>query len=73
MHSIAVSLATYIGAARLTITPGLDTALVLRTSAAAGSPQAAFAAIGIVAGCLCWSMVGSFGLGAVLALLIWRT
>jgi hypothetical protein len=68
MQSIAVSLATYTGAATLlTITPGLDTALVLRTAAAGGARQAVFAAIGIVAGCLCWSIVVALGLGALLA------
>lgn len=68
MQSIAVSLATYTGAATLlTITPGLDTALVLRTAAAGGARQAVAAALGIVVGCLCWSIVVSLGLGAVLA------
>jgi threonine/homoserine/homoserine lactone efflux protein len=68
MQSIAVSLAAYTGAATLlTITPGLDTALVLRTAVTGGARQAVAAAIGIVAGCLCWSIVVALGLGALLA------
>lgn len=51
----------------LTITPGLDTALVLRTAAVEGPRQAAKAASGIVLGALIWGLVASAGLGALLA------
>jgi threonine/homoserine/homoserine lactone efflux protein len=51
----------------LTITPGLDTALVLRTAAVDGSANAARAGIGIVAGCLAWGAAVAMGLGALLA------
>src|SRR5262249_54766667 len=51
----------------LTITPGLDTALVLRTAAVDGPRQAALAALGIALGCLLWGFAASVGLGALLA------
>ncbi|MFL6777251.1 MAG: LysE family translocator, partial [Sphingomicrobium sp.] len=58
----------FIGAAAiLTITPGLDTALVLRSAAAGGARRAAFAAAGISLGCLLWGAAASIGLGALLA------
>lgn len=51
----------------LTITPGLDTALVLRTAAVEGGKQALLAGIGICSGCLLWGAAASFGLSALLA------
>ena len=51
----------------LTITPGLDTALVLRTSAVEGRKQAMVAGTGICFGCLVWGVAASFGLSALLA------
>jgi len=56
-----------LAAGLLTITPGLDTALVLRTSAVEGGKQAMLAAIGICFGCLLWGVAASFGLSALLA------
>lgn len=50
----------------LTITPGLDTALVLRTAAAEGWRRAAAAAAGIGLGCLAWGAAAAFGAGALL-------
>jgi threonine/homoserine/homoserine lactone efflux protein len=51
----------------LTITPGLDTALVLRTAAVEGRKEAMLAGIGICLGCLFWGAAASFGLSALLA------
>ncbi len=51
----------------LTITPGLDTALVLRTAAVEG-PRPAFAAgAGVCLGSLTWGVITALGLGALLA------
>lgn len=55
-----------LAAGLLTITPGLDTALVLRTAAVEGPKRAIFAAVGILAGCFVWGAVAAFGLGALL-------
>jgi threonine/homoserine/homoserine lactone efflux protein len=56
-----------LAAGLLTITPGLDTALVLRTAAVEGGKQAMLAGIGICSGCLLWGAAASFGLSALLA------
>jgi threonine/homoserine/homoserine lactone efflux protein len=56
-----------LAAGLLTITPGLDTALVLRTAAVEGGKQALVAGVGICCGCLLWGAAASFGLSALLA------
>ena len=56
-----------LAAGLLTITPGLDTALVLRTAAVEGGKQAFLAGVGICFGCLLWGAAASFGLGALVA------
>ena len=56
-----------LAAGLLTITPGLDTALVLRTAAVEGRKPAMLAGIGICFGCLFWGAAASFGLSALLA------
>ncbi len=50
----------------LTLTPGFDTALVLRTAAAQGWRRASATALGINLGCLVWGVAVGFGLGALL-------
>lgn len=54
-------------AALLTVTPGLDTALVLRTAASEGARRALLAGLGICVGCLVWGAVVALGLGMLLA------
>lgn len=68
MLGISTSLAAFIASATLlTIAPGLDTALVLRTAAGAGSRPAALTGLGIAAGCFAWAVLVAVGLGALLA------
>ena len=55
-----------LAAGLLTITPGLDTTLVLRTSASEGPRSATFAALGIGLGCLAWGAAAASGLTALL-------
>jgi len=65
--TIAQSLVAYVLAAGLlTITPGFDTILVLRTATAEGPRQAALAGLGVCVGCLCWGALVAIGLGALL-------
>lgn len=54
-------------AALLTLTPGLDTALILRTATVEGARKAIQAQLGINAGCLVWAAAVAFGLGALIA------
>ncbi|TNE45225.1 MAG: LysE family translocator [Sphingomonadales bacterium] len=56
-----------LAAALLTIAPGLDSALVLRTAATDGQKPAFFAGLGIVMGCFVWGLIVALGLGAVIA------
>jgi threonine/homoserine/homoserine lactone efflux protein len=60
-------LAFTLAAALLTITPGIDTALVLRTAAVEGPRRAMLAGAGVCCGCLMWGLVASVGLGSLLA------
>jgi threonine/homoserine/homoserine lactone efflux protein len=55
-----------LAAALLTVTPGLDTALVLRTAAAEGARRAFAASLGICLGCLAWGALVAVGLGMLL-------
>jgi threonine/homoserine/homoserine lactone efflux protein len=65
---IAQSLIAFVAAAGVvTLTPGLDTALVLRASAVDGRRSGAWAAAGIGAGCLVWGAAVALGLTAILA------
>ena len=56
-----------LAAALMTVTPGLDTALVLRTATVEGARRAFAASLGIVLGCLAWGAIVAGGLGALLA------
>ncbi|AOM41492.1 LysE family translocator [Xenorhabdus hominickii] len=60
-------LAFVVAATLLTLTPGLDTALVLRTATAEGGKKAFHAALGINAGCFIWGAMVAFGLGTLIA------
>lgn len=53
--------------ALLTLTPGLDTALILRTSLLAGRRPAWGVVLGIQAGTLLWGLLAAVGLSALLA------
>lgn len=64
-HAILAFTAT---AGLLTITPGLDTALVLRTAAVEGGRRALLAGMGICLGCLVWGFAVAVGLGELLTL-----
>lgn len=55
-----------IAAGLLTLTPGLDTALMLRTAAVEGPRRAAVTGAGILTGCLVWGAAVAVGLGALL-------
>ncbi|WP_409076264.1 LysE family translocator (plasmid) [Pantoea sp. C3] len=59
-------LAFSLAALLLTLTPGLDTALILRTACAEGGRKAFQAAIGIDTGCFIWGALVALGLGALL-------
>lgn len=67
MSLTAALLAYLLAASLLTITPGVDTALILRTAAVESPRRAAMAALGINAGCLLWGAAVALGLGALLA------
>lgn len=50
----------------LTLTPGLDTTLIIRTATLEGKSKAFQAAAGIGFGCIAWGVVVACGLGALL-------
>jgi threonine/homoserine/homoserine lactone efflux protein len=63
---IDAMLAFAVVAAVVTLTPGLDTMLVLRTAAASGRAPALAAGAGIAIGCLFWAMASALGITALL-------
>ena len=66
MTIVQALLAFTVAAGLLTLTPGLDTALILRTAAVEGPRRATMAMVGILAGCFVWGGLVAVGLGAVL-------
>ncbi|WP_395390699.1 LysE family translocator [Novosphingobium sp. BL-8A] len=66
MTSLSLLLAFLVAATILTITPGVDTAMVLRSATVEGRRPAIFAALGILIGCLIWGAAVALGLGALL-------
>ena len=68
MIDLGAAVAFAIAAGFLTLTPGLDTALVLRTAAVEGVPQARFALAGICVGLFAWGSATSIGLTALIAI-----
>jgi threonine/homoserine/homoserine lactone efflux protein len=67
MTVFAALAAFLVAATLLTITPGVDTAMVLRTAASDGARRAVAAGVGICLGCLVWGAGVALGRGAVLA------
>ncbi len=66
MVNLPLLLAFLAAVSVLTVTPGVDTALVLRTATVEGRRPAALAAFGVASGCLFWGAAVSLGLGALL-------
>ena len=67
MFDTGAILAFAVAAGLLTLTPGLDTALVLRTAAVEGAAAARLALAGICTGLFVWGSATSLGLTALLA------
>lgn len=66
--TLTAALASFaVVAALMTITPGLDTALVLRTAAARGATHAWCTALGVGLGVLVWAGAAAAGVSALLA------
>ncbi len=66
MDPVSAIVAFCLAVGLLTIMPGLDTALVLRTAAINGRRSAMLAAGGIASGSLAWGVIVALGLGALL-------
>ncbi|QKG20861.1 LysE family translocator [Actinomadura verrucosospora] len=64
---LAACLAFAAVAAVVTVTPGLDTMLVVRTTVTAGRRTGYLAAAGVASGCLTWAVASAAGLTALLA------
>ena len=67
MTATTAIVAFALAAALLTVTPGLDMALILRAAALAGPRRALAAAAGVCCGLLTWGLAVALGLGALLA------
>jgi threonine/homoserine/homoserine lactone efflux protein len=65
---VTVALLAFIAAGSiLIVTPGPDTALVLRTAAVEGPRRGAFTSAGICSGLFVWGLAAALGISAVLA------
>ncbi|GAB0117621.1 LysE family translocator [Acidisoma sp. 7E03] len=71
MIDLPLLLAFIAAATLLTVTPGVDTAIVLRSAASGGPRAGAAAALGVGLGCLAWGAAVSVGLGALLRASPW--
>lgn len=68
MAPLEAILAFTLAAGLLTLTPGIDTALVLRTAIVENARSAMLAGLGVSTGVLAWGVLAAVGLGAVLAI-----
>lgn len=68
MDAMSALIGFSIAAALLTITPGIDTALVLRTATVEGPRQAIATGTGVVSGVLAWGLIAALGLGVILTM-----
>ena len=66
MSNLQAILSFALAAGLLTMTPGLDTALILRTATVKGAREASGVALGTAIGCFIWCILVSAGLGALL-------
>lgn len=66
MVDLPLLLAFVVAATILTITPGVDTAMVLRAATTGSARTGALAGLGIAVGCFVWGTAVSQGLGAIL-------
>jgi threonine/homoserine/homoserine lactone efflux protein len=67
MGEIAAIAGFAVASGLLTMTPGIDTALVLRTAAVEGARTGRIAGLGIVSGLMLWGVATALGLGALVA------
>ncbi len=52
--------------ALLIVTPGPDTALIVRNALAGGPRASTFSAVGVAVGILAWALAATFGVGVLL-------
>lgn len=71
MDALPLLLAFVAAATLLTLTPGVDTAIVLQAALRDGRRAAAFAAAGVALGCLAWGGAVALGLGLLLQASHW--
>jgi RhtB (resistance to homoserine/threonine) family protein len=67
MTTLFALVAFALAGAVMTVSPGPDSLLVLRTAVAAGPARAFAAAAGICTGLLAWALAAAFGISAILA------